>query len=146
MLIETTLHMHTTILNKVDQIAIVIGKSRSSIIKLLIQRIMKDNQQMIKVNSRVRYQLRDLKDNWKRINIVFNEYEYEYCLDLRKFLKMSVSLILAKAALRYLDEILKKRESTNNYCFCNYVFMQKTIDNVICWQIYWGIPPETLVL
>jgi hypothetical protein len=146
MLIGTTLHVHKTILEKLNKSAIVIGISRNSIIKLLIQRVMKDNQQMIKANSRVRYQEKDLKENWNRINIVFNEYEYEYCLDLRKFLKMSVSLILAYAVLRYLDEISRMGGSTNNYCLCNYVFTQKTIDNVICWQIYWGIPQLILVL
>jgi hypothetical protein len=146
MLIPTTLHVNKTILDKLDQSSIVIGRSRNSIIKLLIQRVMKDNQRMIKRNSRVRYQAKDLKENWKRINIVFNEYEYEYCLDLRKFLKLSVSLILAYAVLRYLDEILKKGKSTNNYCFCNYIFMRKIIDNVICWQIYWGVPSQLLVL
>ena len=52
MLIATTLHVHKTILDKLDQSAIVIGISRNSIIKLLIQRVMKDNQRMIKTNSR----------------------------------------------------------------------------------------------
>jgi hypothetical protein len=144
MLIATTLHVHKTILTKLDETAIVIGISRNAIIKLLIQKIMKDNHRMIKVNTRVRYQEKDQKENWKRINIVFNEYEYEYCLDLRKFFKMSVSYILALAVLRYMDEILRKGESTNNYCFCNYVFTRKITDNVICWQIYWGIPTPTL--
>ena len=146
MLIPTTLHVHKTILDKLDNGAIVIGISRNSIIKLLIQRIMKDNRRMLKANSRVRYQAKDLKKNWKRINITFNEYEYEYCLDLRKFYKMSVSLILAFAVLQYLYEILKSGKSTNNYCFHNYIFVREIVDNVICWQIYWGIPPQPLVL
>jgi hypothetical protein len=142
MLIETTLHVHKNILNRLDRGATIIGKSRTSVIKLLIQRIMKDNHKMIRINMRVRYQNRDEKKNWKRINIVFNEYEYEYCQDLRKFFKMSVSLILAYAVLRYLDELLKGKKSTNNYLYSNYIFIRKVINNVICWQIYWGIPPE----
>ena len=146
MVIATTLHVHKSILDKLDQGAIVIGISRNSIIKMLIQRVMKDNQRMIKANSRVRYQAKDLKENWKRINITFNEYEYEYCMDLRKFLKLSFSLILAYAVLRYLNEIFKSGEKTNNYCFCNYIIESKTMDNVISWHIYWGVPTQLHVL
>jgi hypothetical protein len=142
MLIETTLHVHKSILEKLDIGADVTGRSRTSIIKLLIQRIMKDNKRMIKTCSRVQYQERDVKENWSRVNIVFNEYEYEYCQDLRKFFKMSISLILAWAVLIYLDELLKKNKSTDKYFYRNYLFIRKIIDNTICWQIYWGIPPQ----
>ncbi len=140
MLIETTLHVNKTILDKLDQSASMTGRNRTSIIKLLIQRIMKDNHKMIKMNSRVKYQERDLKDNWKRINIIFNEYEYEYCQDLRKFLKMSVSFILAFAVIRYLDEMIKKNINTDKYFYTSYIFIKKTYDESICWQIYWNIP------
>ena len=142
MLIETTLHVHKGILEKLDIGVDVAGRTRTSIIKLLIQRIMKDNWRMIKSCSRVKYQERDVKENWSRVNIVFNEYEYEYCQDMRKFFKMSISLILAYAVLRYLDELLKSNERTDNYFYCNYLFLRKIIDNTICWQIYWGIPPQ----
>ncbi len=143
MLIETTLHVHRSILEKLDSGADAARRSRTSIIKLLIQRIMKDNKRMIKTCSRVQYQERDVKENWSRVNIVFNEYEYEYCQDLRKFFKMSISLILACAVLRYLDELLKRDKSTDKYFYHNYLFIRKIIDNTICWQIYWGIPPQS---
>jgi hypothetical protein len=142
MLIATTLHVHKTILTKLDETAIVIGISRNAIIKLLIQKIMKDNHRMIKVNTRVRYQEKDQKENWKRINIVFNEYEYEYCQDIRKFYKMSISYILAFAVLRYLDEILKIKKNTDNYFYLNYIFIKTTVDGIICWKTYWGIPMQ----
>ena len=146
MLIETTLNIHKSILDRLDTGTAITGRPRNSIIKLLIQRFMMDNQRMIKTNSRVKYQERDLKENWQRINIVFNEYEYEYCQDLRKFFKMSVSYILAFAVLRYLDEILHGNKSTNKYFFCNYIFIRKIIDNIVCWEIYWGIPSQLSVL
>ena len=146
MLIETTLHVHKSILDKLDTGAETSRRSRTFIIKLLIQRIMKDNKGMIKTNSRIKYQERDIKENWSRINIVFNEYEYEYCQDLRKFFKMSVSYIIAYAVLKYLDEVLKIGKYTDNYFYTSYIFIQKTYDGAICWQIYWGIPQQTLVL
>ncbi len=142
MLIETTLHVHKSILDKLNRGEEITGRSRTFIIKLLIQRIMKDSQRMIKMNSRVKYQERDLKENWHRIHIVLNEYEYEYCFDMRKFFKMSVSYILAFAVLRYLDEILKRNKSTDKYFYTSYIFIKKIYDGAISWQIYWGIPPQ----
>ncbi len=142
MLIETTLHVHKGILERLNKVAVITRKSRTSIIKFLIQRVMNGNQGLIKTNSRIKYQERDLKENWQRIHIVFNEYEYEYCLDLRKFCKLSVSYIIAYAVLRYLDELLVRHKMTDNYCYKNYVFIKKTIDETVIWQIYWGIPPE----
>jgi hypothetical protein len=140
MLIETTLHVHKSILNKLDAGAEISRRTRTSIIKMLIQRIMKDNKRMIKTYSRVRYQERDIQENWSTINIVLNEYEYEYWQDLRKFFKMSVSFVLAYAVLRYLDEVLEMSKNTDNYCFKNYIFVMKTINGTVCWQLYWGIP------
>ncbi len=145
MLIETTLHIHKRILDKLDKEVVRTGRSRTSIIKLLIQRVMKDNQKMIKINSRVKYQERDLKENWFRIHITLNEYEYEYYIDLRKLCKMSVSLILAYAVLKYMDELLDRNKSTDKYYFTNYLFIKKTYEGAICWQIYWGIPPQLII-
>ena len=144
MIIETTLHVHKSILDKLYQGAVATGMTRTSIIKLLIQRVMSDNQRMIKTNSRIRYQERDLKENWNCIHIVLNEFEYEYCLDLRKFCKLSVSYIIAYAVRLYLDEVLNEllngSINTDNYYYSNYVFVRKIVNNIICWQIYWGLP------
>jgi hypothetical protein len=148
MLIETTLHVHKSILDRLDRGATMSRRSRTSIIKLLIQRIMQDNQRMIKTYSRIKYQERDVRENWSRVNIVFNEYEYEYCQDLRKFFKMSVSLILAYAVLRYLDEVLKQNKRTDKYFYKSYILIKNTSNGAICWHIYWGIPLKlnTLIL
>jgi len=146
MLIETTLYAHKNTLNRLDIGITSTGKSRNYLIKLLMQRIMKDNHKMIKTYSRIKYQNRDLKENWKRINVVLNEYEYEYYLDLRKFFKMSISLILAYVVFSYLDDLLKKNRNTDNYFYRNYIFIKKTFEEVICWHIYWGIPPDTHIL
>jgi hypothetical protein len=144
MFIETTLHINNIILEMLNRGAAITGRSRTFIIKLLMQRVMKDNQKLLKSYSRIKYQERDLKENWHRLHIIMNEYEYEYYLDMRKFFKMSVSFILALAVRRYLDEILNellhRNIDTDNYLYRNYIFIKKTIDEVISWQIYWGIP------
>jgi hypothetical protein len=142
MVIETTLHVHKCIFEKLDNAALRNMRSRTSIIKLLIQRTMRDHRRMIKTYSRIKYQKRDIKENWNIIHIVLNEYEYEYFLDIRKFFKMSVSFILAYAVMRYLDELLKMGKSTDNYCYNSYILIKETVDGIVCWKTYWGIPSK----
>jgi hypothetical protein len=144
MLIETTLHVNKGILEMINEYAEKTRRSRTFIIKILMQRVMNDNQRMLKSYSRIKYQERDEKENWYRVHLVLNEYEYEYYLDMRKFFKMSVSYILAYAVLRYLDELLDRNINTDNYSYKNYVFIMKTVDGTILWQIYWGIPPQLI--
>ena len=144
MLIETTLHIHKSILGMLNKSTEITGKNRTFLIKLLMQRIMNNNQKLLKSYSRIQYQGRDVKENWHRLHVVVNEYEYEYYQDMRKFFKMSISFILAYAVVRYLDEIinelLDKNKITDKYFFRNYIFIKETVNGVICWQIYWGIP------
>ena len=142
MLIETTLYINKSILETLNKSSAITGINKNKIIKLLMQRVMKDNQRLLKSYSRVKYQERDIKENWHRLHIVLNEYEYEYYLDMRKFFKMSVSFILAYAVMRYLDEVLKKNKSSDNYCYQNYIFMKEVVNGIICWQTYWGIPQK----
>jgi hypothetical protein len=146
MFIETTMYVHINLMQKLNNGANATGRCITSIIKLLMQRVMEDNQKLLKSCSRVKYQERDVKENWHRLHLVLNEYEYEYYLDMRKFFKMSVSFILAYAVRRYLDEILCElhngNKNTDNYCYKNYIFVKNVIGKVICWKIYWGVPPK----
>ena len=144
MSIETTLHVHKSILEMLNEKTEIAGRTITFIIKLLMKKIMNNNQKMLKSYSRIKYQERDVKENWHRLHIILSEDEYEYYQDIRKFYKMSISFILAYAVRRYLTEIVNKLLDRNNftdkYYFRDYVFVKKTIDDVICWQIYWGIP------
>jgi hypothetical protein len=144
MTIETTLHVHQSTLALLNRTAEVKGITRTFIIKLLMQRMMRDNKKMLKSSSRIKYQERDVKDNWHCIHFVMNEYEYEYYLDMRKFYKMSVSFILAYAVKKYINEIVEELfnggKKTDNYIYRNYILMKKSVNETICWQIYWGIP------
>ena len=145
MLIESTMYVNMRILDMLNRGAAITGKTRATIIKILMQRVMKENRKMLKSYSRIKYQERDLKENWHRLHIVMSEYEYEYYLDMRKFFKMSVSFILAYAVMKFLDELLKGNKVTDNYYYKNYVFIKKSINKVICWQIYWGYPEKLVV-
>ena len=146
MIIESTIHVHKRILEMLNKSAETTGRTRTFIIKLLMQRVMSDNKKMVKSHSRIRYQVRDVKENWHNLHICMNEYEYEYYLDMRKFYKMSVSFILAYAARRYLDDIVNKlldnSINTDNNSYRNYIFVNETMDGITCWKIYWGIPQK----
>jgi hypothetical protein len=144
MLIESTIYINKSVLEMLYKGSEKIGRSKTSIIKLLMQRVMRENQRLLQSYSRVKYQERDIKENWHRFHIVLNEYEYEYYLDMRKFFKMSVSFILAFAVRSYLNDIVNElingNKNTDNYLYRNYIFVKKTINEVICWKTYWGIP------
>ena len=143
MLIDSTLHVHKSIMEMLEKCSETTGESIHYMIKLLMQRVMKDNHRLLKTSSRIKYQKRDEKENWHRIHVVLNEYEYEYYLDMRKFYKMSVSFILAYAVRRYLDNIMNELLNANkfdNYLYRNYIFSLEVVDKIVCWKIYWGIP------
>ena len=140
--IESTLYVHKSILEKLERGSVISGRSRTFIIKQLMKRLMDDNQNMIRQSSRIKYQERDVKANWRVLHIVVNEYEYEYYLDMRKFYKMSVSFLLAYAVMQYLNKIINELfdNNTDNYLYRNYIFTKETADGIVCWQIYWGLP------
>ena len=144
MIIETTIFIKQEILEKLSQTSEKTGRSKTSIILLLLKRAMNDSYRLAKSFSPVKYQERDPSQNWHRLHIRLKEYEYEYCLDMRKFYKMSVSLIVAYVVSKYLDEtvdkLLNNGKTTDNYRTKNYLLIREDIDSTICWRIYWGIP------
>ena len=63
MVIEMTVHVHKSILEKLNRNAEITGRTRTYIIKLLMQKVMNDNQKMLKSHSVIKYQERDVKEN-----------------------------------------------------------------------------------
>ena len=146
MRIETTMYFNRALLEELSKASEKVGKSRTCILVLLLKRAMGDSYRLAKSFSPVKYQKSDPSQNWHRLHIQLNEYEYEYCLDMRKLYKMSVSLIVAYTVSRYLVEIVKKLletdidKFTDNYLPKNYILVREVINSTICWRIYWGIP------
>jgi hypothetical protein len=93
----------------------------------------------------VKYQARDPLKRWKRFPISFRENENEFVKDLRRLSKFSVSYLMAIAAERYLEELLKAKGKKHNYAeFPDYAVGQRISDGIICWEFYWGDPdPST---
>lgn len=138
---ETTLNIHTNILRKITLAANTCKKSRSEMIMALIKNMMNDVSQPSRFGGMVQYQDRNVTFSWKTFHLVVREDDYEYLLDMRKLLKMSVSRILAVAVKKYLGKAVKSKITDNNR-YRNYAIVKEVVDNIICWRFFWGVPPN----
>ena len=139
---ETTLNIHTDILEMIRKGAELRGISCSAMIIELLQKVMDESAQPIVIGRLVRYQQRNKHADWHTFHVQLRADEYEYFLDMRKLRKMSVSFILAYAAKRYLRKMNKDNVTDNNrYQYRNYVVVREFIGNIPCWKLIWGYPP-----
>jgi hypothetical protein len=138
---ETTLNIHADIQKKIEETVISKGIIRRELIVLLLNKIMDETRHSVKMGRLVQYQKRRPRKEWRRVHVRFEADEYEYFLDLRKLMKMSLSHILAVAVEKYIDEISKgKRADKNRYT--NYLIINEEIDSISCWRMIWGYPPS----
>lgn len=137
---ETTLNIHARILNQIARAAELKGLSRSEMIVILIKKVMDEKWKSLPVGRMVKYQDKGSPGDWHAFHLQLREDDYEYFLDLRKLLKMSVSLILAYAVDKYLQQLITG-DITDNYRFIHYVVVKELVENIICWRFYWGCPP-----
>lgn len=138
---ETTLNMHVDILRKISLASHIRGISRSEIILNLIKMIMDDTSHPDCLGRMVQYQKRSRPEDWHVFHVKIKDDEYEYLQDLKKLLKMSVSLIVAFAVKKYLNKLLKSN-ATDNYRYSNYIIAREIIDDIVCWKFMWGFPPN----
>ena len=136
---ETTLNVHLDILDKLQHAADKRGISCSAMIVVLLQKVMRARDKNVCMGRLVQYQKRRRKEDWHRFHIVWRADDYEYFLDLRKLLKLSVSRILAEAVEKYLKK-LRKKDFTDKNRIRNYVLMGRIVDKVRHWQFFWGLP------
>ena len=144
--IDTTLNIHKTIMIKINHASDETGKSRNYIIATLLKRAMTDSRQLLTLNQSVKYQERDPLKKWHCFHVSYREDVYEFCQDMRKFYKLSVSRILAFSVGKYLEKLINElanetlAEYTDNYPFSGYIFIQESLDGAILWKLTWGIP------
>lgn len=142
---ETTLNIHTDIVKTIAESALSRGITRNELIVLLLKRIMDEARHSVRTGRLVRYQKRRPRAEWHRIHARFEADEYEFFLDLRKLLKMSLSHILADAVEKYIDAITDETEVDNNL-YSNYMIIKEEIDSIPCWVLIWGNPPSIMRL
>jgi hypothetical protein len=126
-------------LDQIKKIALSNGISCSEMIVLLLKKVMAEISNPESMGKMIKYQDRCNAPKWHVFHVKVREDTYEYWLDLRKLLKMSVSLILANAVKKYLGKPLKINR-TDNYRFTNYIIAKEVMDSVIVWKFIWGIP------
>ena len=102
--------------------------------------------------SRIQYQERDDKKQWKPKHVWWKQSEYGYFQDIRKIYRMSISNILAYAVQNFLkDEIYWMMRTTprkigDNYLFSGYAWTGEMADDVISWKFFWGVPQNLELL
>ena len=141
MTIKTTLNINRDILEEITIASHELSISRSDVIKMLLKTVMSDDINLAKIGHSVKYQKKGDKNTWHTFHIRLDVDEYEFFLDLRKFLKMSVSHILAYAVQKYLKS-LSLVKTGDKKLFKNYIFHTDIKDGFRYWQMIWGFPPN----
>lgn len=136
---ETTININLEIMKKIENASKKLEISCSDVIIILMKNVMADLKNHEDLGIMVRYQ-KSSPGNWHVFHINLRQDDYEYFLDLRKLMKMSVSNILAYAVMKYLI-IIRRKNITDKYLFKNYVIFKELIDSVITWRLVWGFPP-----
>jgi hypothetical protein len=145
MKIRTTLHLDASVIDSIAGAALAAGLDRNRVVSSLMRHCAAEAKKRPSIWRRVRYQGRNEGGNWRRMHVALNPDGYEYSIDMRKMMKMSVSFIVAYAVEHYLDEVLEILQKVgDNYCYRNYAMMQVSINEVICWVLCWGIPRKTI--
>ncbi len=139
--VQTTLNINRGVLSKITEAAKFLGLSRTEIIVMLLKKIMNNDSSKACIHRSIKYQKCNNGENWHTFHISFNSDEYEYFLDLRKLLKMSLSYIVAFAVKKYLKTLISGKATDNNL-FNNYILAKEDADGIIYWKLFWGVPKK----
>jgi len=115
--------------------------SVNEVVSLLLRKILEDGKYSAKKFRAVKYQEIDPDKNWDTLTVYFEDVDYEFFTDLRKFFKESVSLLLSKAIDLFLDTILSEvKESLLNYANSDWDIRRDDIEMGSIWTILWIKP------
>lgn len=146
MSIETTMNIDRDVAARLDAAAARLGVTRRHLVSSLLGYAQRKPRDAEARGNRVRYQERREKSRWCTIHVSLRKDEYEFFIDLRKVMLLSVSFIIAWAIEQYLDELIFKMiKEPDNYRYRNYIIISTIVESVTCIVIYWGIPPNLLI-
>ncbi len=135
-MIKTSVYINTDKLAKVMEYSAANGLTYNEVITLLLKKMQADGGCNIRKFSAVKYQNDDPDKNWVTKTVYFEEICYEFFTDMRKFFKISVSFLLAKAIDLFLETILME-ENQRNYADHDWDITRKEDDFSEIWTIFW---------
>ena len=165
---NTKINMDMEIYSSITKASEILKISRSEIIRQLIKFFERDHRKNLRINRNVMYQKsypdidipKDVKNYsfelerkiFKQFHLSLNEIEYETFTDMRKFCKMSVSLIIAESVRLYLDcllnngiDCLTKKQNMDKYpdiFFHGRCFYWQPTNSGYKFTIEWGYPDK----
>ncbi len=140
MTIETTINISQKNKSILEKNSETLKISKNDLIKKLIVKFLSQNISNFPDQKRIEYQKRKSGEIWKPVHIWLSPEFYDKCQDLRRFHKLSISHILAKAIILYLHEILKGDFDTYYH---NYLFIGFIHNNCPVFIITWDYPGNT---
>ena len=135
-MIKSSVNINTEKLSRLETFSEVNDLSVNEIVSLLLRKILKDGNNVAIKFSAVKYQDDDPDKNWVVKTVYFEEICYEFFTDMRKFFKISVSFLLAKAIDLFLTTILSE-ENQRNYTDHDWDISRKEEKCSEIWTILW---------
>lgn len=145
MRIKTTVRIPAETLQALVEASHLLQVTRSDMIARLLKHLARKTARTA-FWTRVRYQERRRKEDWKQVHVSPKGDEYELFLDLRKVRKFSVSFLVTWAVEECLDDLMDNCGNGDNYHFKNYAVIHFFNNDIECWLFCWGIPPELTAL
>ncbi|MBP7583720.1 MAG: hypothetical protein KBA61_06785 [Spirochaetes bacterium] len=136
---DTTVVMRGGIQAALERGIRISGRSRTALVVMAMKRMMGKRGGLARAFRCIEYQERGCA--WRRVHVRVYARDLEFFSDMRLVFKRSVSLLIAMAIERHLDEILRD-DCADNYPFPSRVLYEEIVNSVVCWKIYWGIPPN----
>ncbi len=152
MFIRTTYVMRTEVLQLLLKAQEQTKLSMEQLLSHVLRKMRNRYTAYLQDDGRIQYQKRHdettkLPIKKVRVKVKFLESEYNYFQEMRYFFKRSISLAIAIAVFRYLDEVLDEILNIHNdnlheyfYPYENRAKFIKCIENIPTFKIWWGIP------
>jgi len=150
--IPTTYTMRLDVIKLLKKAVKKTKRRKEILITLAMREMLKDQKKFQRVGGRIENQARTDDETGepipkKRVKVRFLEREYMYFQDMKRVFLRSISHIIAIAIFTYINKIIDFLLTTKNgawdfYPFCNYAIIEKCIENITTFHIWWGVPPN----